>query len=324
MPFSMTANQKYQSYKLFYTYPNSKTRRKIVTLQVRILILKISDILYGSHGKKAFLSVPGSLTLEAAMSLTLFIFASVCLILPMKILNTERKVQAALEAVGEDFSRYAYIEDAVEQSKLFAVTGAGDFAKEFSRRLVSGMGEGYAQAQVMAHADTPAMNHVTMIRSEILEDEEMIDLVLDYEIRLPFPVLSLPALERTARCRRRAWVGMAGKDYGGGGAAGMDDPNRTVYVGKNSTRYHVDRSCHYLANDLKTVSRSQVDSLRNDLGKKYHPCAVCGSSGGNSVFVMPGGESYHTNKNCSAIVAYVRAVKLSEVEHLGPCSYCSK
>ena len=36
------------------------------------------------------------------------------------------------------------------------------------------------------------------------------------------------------------------------------------------------------------------------------------------------GTAYHSTENCKAITAYAKAVPLSEAEHLGPCSYCSK
>jgi len=300
--------------------------KKNVTLQVRILsfLSSISKNLIDGRGKKAFLSVPAALTLEAAMCLTLFIFASVCLILPMKIMNTERKLQAALERVGEDFSRYAYLEQAMEQGKAFASVGAGDFAKGFCRYLAAGIGEGYAQSQIMAYADTQALEHVSMLNSQILTDGEMVDLILDYEIRLPFPVLGLPALKRTARCRRRAWIGKAGKDYDGSGGQEDKEQDITVYVGRDSTRYHKDRNCHYLANNMMAVDAEKAGELYNENGKRYRACAVCGSNAGSTVYIMPNGESYHSSRQCKAIVAYVRAAKLHDVEHLGPCSYCSK
>lgn len=343
----MAAIQEYHSSGLQFCRKSLKAiESKIVTLQVRILSSFFSTHLQGCHGKKAFLSVPGALTLEqhlphrggadlflsvsgaltleAAMCLTLFVFAAVCLMLPMKVMNTERKMQAALEELGEDFSQYAYIKASIEKGKVFNITGAGDFAKGFCKYLAAGIAEGYAQSQIMLHIDTSAAEHVTMLRSEILLDDETIDLVVDYEIRLPFPILGLPALERTARCQRRAWIGKEGKNYDGTGSSQEGDPDEIVYIGKNSTRYHRIRSCHYLANRMTGVSRDQVSGLRNDYGDKYSPCAVCGQLTGDTVFIMPGGRSYHTTKACTAIVAYVQAVRLSEVEHLGACSYCGK
>lgn len=309
-----------------------------VTLQVRIRPYKrrIQSLLIG-HGKKAFLPaspylpsgrrrrITASLTLEATMVLSLFIFAVVCMILPMKIMNTDRKIQAALESVGEDFSRYAYLKDILDKGEAFNIPGAGDFAKAFCGHLAAGAAEGYAQVMVIQHLDTDAVKHVRMLRSSILEDGEMFDLIFDYEIRMPFPVLGMKAIERTAHCRRRAWIGKPGKD-GGSGSGESDREDETVYVGKNSTRYHRSRTCHYLANNLTSVLYDVVSELRNDSGGKYYACRVCGSGAGtgSTVYIMPSGGSYHSTKNCTAIIAYVRAVRLSEVEHLGACSYCSR
>ena len=58
---------------------------------------------HGKHRGKAGVSklLRASLTLEAALVLPLVIFASVCLMLPAKLMITERKLQAGLEAAGE-------------------------------------------------------------------------------------------------------------------------------------------------------------------------------------------------------------------------------
>ena len=84
----------------------SKWKNQIVTLQVRIPINRMQGCFRQDCGKKAFLSVPASMTLEAAMVLTLFLFAAVSLILPMKVLNTERRIQTGLERAGEELSKY--------------------------------------------------------------------------------------------------------------------------------------------------------------------------------------------------------------------------
>lgn len=325
MPFSMAANPRNSLNTLHFRRISGKgINKKLVTLQVRILNNPIFHILYRGYEKKAFLSVPGSLTLEAVMCLTLFIFAAVCLILPMKIMNTERKLQAALEKVGEDCSQYAYIKDVLDKGELFAIAGAGDFAKEFCRHLVSGEAQGYAQAQIMKHMDTTAITKMTLDGSQVMEDQETIDFIVKYHVRLPFPVLGLPAVERSIRCRRRAWIGKEGKDYDGAGGKQGDQDDPVVYIGKNSTRYHKSRNCHYLANNLSGVAFNQVKEMRNNSGGKYYPCAVCGKIAGGTVYIMPSGSSYHSRKNCTAIIAYAQAVKLSEVKHLGACSYCGK
>lgn len=75
------------------------------------------------------------MTLEAALVLPLFIFASVSLILPMKIMNTERKIQAGLEAAGEELSQYAYLQDVMMNGEEEQIPGADSYAKDFAKIL---------------------------------------------------------------------------------------------------------------------------------------------------------------------------------------------
>jgi len=52
-------------------------------------------------------------------------------------------------------------------------------------------------------------------------------------------------------------------------------------------------------------------------------CPVCARAvTAGTVYIMPSGSAYHRDPACRAIRAYVRAVRLSEVRSLGPCSYC--
>ncbi len=44
------------------------------------------------------------------MCLSLFLFLSVCLIMPMKLMDRQRQIQGVMEAVGEELSRLAYVE----------------------------------------------------------------------------------------------------------------------------------------------------------------------------------------------------------------------
>ena len=157
-------------------------------------------------------------------------------------------------------------------------------------------------------------------RSEYMADGEIIRLTLDYRYRLPF--FGLGGLHQSVTASRRAWVGRSEGGISSGNEDEEDD--EIVYVGKNSTRYHATPSCHYLSNhSMKPVSYASLDSLRNTGGSRYTPCARCGKgTHPGTVYIMPSGEVWHSDPDCSAISAYAHAVKKSEVEHLGPCSYC--
>lgn len=148
--------------------------------------------------------------------------------------------------------------------------------------------------------------------------EDIITLRLPYVYKLPFSVLGLGSLTQEVVASRRAWVGAKGSFNAAAEEAAAED-DEWVYVGKNSTRYHLSPDCHYLSNNY---SSAIVDSNGRAAGLK--PCDRCGTgaAAGQTVYVTPSGNRYHTSPDCSAMRSYPERVRKSAVEHLGCCSYC--
>ena len=254
-------------------------------------------------GKRVFFSAPASLTVEAALVLPLFLFAGVLLMMPFHILDIERQMQAIVMSVGEDISQTAYL------------------SPEDGGWTGSAAAFAYAEGAVRTKAGGLSLRGLTLAGSSLLEDGETVDLVVSYQIKLPFSVFGLGDVKRRNRCWLRAWVGSNGALSEGGPGDGEEDP--IVYVGKDSTRYHISSFCHYLYNRLSAVPVSSIEDYRNSGGHRYTACDRCGGTAGGIVYILPYGEHYHGNRSCTAITAYVRAVRRSAVEYLGPCSYCS-
>ena len=277
-----------------------KIIQQVVTLQVRIPVVSVPRV-----RKRVSFSDPASMTVEAAVVLPLFLFAGVLLMMPFRMLDVERQVQAHVEAVGEDISQMAYFSLENTQGKEVLTTAAAF---------------GYAEAAVRTKLKDLPVERITLLGSSLLGDGETVDLVVNYEMRLPFSVFGLEQVRRTSRCYRRAWVGRektaeTGENFGGAGDI--------VYVGRYSSRYHQDQSCHFLSNILEPVGMSELENYRNPDGSRYKACSRCGDDAGEMVYIMRYGEHYHSSKECSALQAYVSAVPRSQVVHLGPCSYCS-
>lgn len=321
MPFFRCGN------KIVFFGKNRKKRHS-VTLQVRNPLWKWKK----TAGRRVSFSVSlqmgrnmakvkGSMTVEAALGFTLFLFFMALMAAPLSVMDTRRQVQAGLEAEGERIAQYAYA------AADFAEIGEPGLLSDLSRSgLLSGLSREAVcrtvENRVKTAEGTGRAVDFSAAKSRILEDGETIDLIVDYAIRLPFPVFFLDEIPQQARCIRRAWTGKDG--LGAEGRGRGDEENEIVYMGKDGSRYHRSRTCHYLYNDLRAVSAAEVKDLRSQSGNRYRPCAVCGGLGGTVAYVMPSGESYHFRKDCSSIAAYVRAVPLKSVEHLGACSYCSR
>lgn len=280
-----------------YSYLNHSKKRS-VTLQVRILLIK-------KQIKKGSFFASASLTLEAALALPLYLYAGAVFLTLFQVMDTHRQVQAAAEYVSEQIGQTAYVSKYMDEETVFGPAAAYGYAELTMRTKLKGL----------------PVKGVSLARSNLLKDGETIDLMVDYELSMPFSVLGRRAVKLTNRSFRRAWVGRDGQQDGS--EAGNYQDNAVVYVGKNSTRYHIDRTCHYLYNDLTAVDIADIEEKRSQDGRRYGPCARCGHEPAGTVYIMPSGEHYHTRSSCSAISSYVRTAIKSEVEYLGACSYCS-
>lgn len=257
----------------------------------------------------------GSLTVEAALSVTVFLFTVIFLSVPMELIDTQRKVQTVLEAVSRELSWQVYRQYAERE-------GEEKGADTVGRELLTEAGlQLYLQDRIR-RAGGRKIQDVSCFGSRITEGGEWIDLKARYRLKLPFPVFALESVTLSSRSRRRGWIGSEGGRFLEMGV--KEDAPVYVYIGKNSTRYHRTPDCHYISNQIMAVSLEEAKVRRNAEGKTYKPCHVCGKLAQQSgaAYLLPGGEYYHGRSDCSSLACYVRKVPLSEVEHLGACSYC--
>lgn len=241
-----------------------------------------------------------SLTVEAALVLPLFLFVLLLLALPFRMMTAERQVQRAAEEVSARAAALAALQD--EASAQYTAS-LGEQALKTARELVR----------------DPNVSALSAERSSFLSDGETVSVVLDYRYQIPVPLFRLPPLSCSCMATRRAWIGETDPEN----RLSETAADELVYIGKNSTRYHKSAHCHYLSNALSALSVEAAKNARNAGGGRYHACPVCARAvTAGTVYIMPSGSAYHRDPACRAIRAYVRAVRLSEVRSLGPCSYC--
>ena len=264
-----------------------------------------------------------SLTLEAALVLPVFLFAMYLLILPMRMMDTSRKMLCICEAVCRNAAAGSYLlqreEISVgEKGDAAQTTAAAQDVQTVLREKAVGLLAATCAAEQL---DDNFVEDIQFWRSRCMDDGEIITVTLDYRYRLPFSILGLTSLPQHVTASHRAWIGES-RDSSSSQTGNSGD-DTLVYIGRHSTRYHRTSGCHYLSNNLTPVPFSAVSAKKNSGGASYHACPRCakGCSSG-TVYIMPSGTAYHTDPDCSAIRAYVRAVPKSSVEHLGACSYC--
>ena len=286
----------------------------------------------------------GSMSLEAAIAVPVFIFAAATIISLFDAMHCARRMQAVAEKAAKDLSQYAYTARYMAGHPGFsgsAGEGADGSVGEGLENLREEDGGGGAPPEALdAGADvlTEAGIHAYVMAAALSQrphdriinilswgsgyDEEkaLIQVRIRYDYRFPFSFFGLLKLPQRVLGQRRAWIGKSNEGEGDGGGDGEEE--RMVFVGRTSTRYHLRASCHYLDNQMRVVNLEHLDFERNDAGGCYFPCSRCADGGGGPVYLFPSGSAYHQSPSCSAIHAYVRMAPLSEVSHLGVCSYC--
>lgn len=268
-------------------------------------------LLFISH-KIAGKAFHGSITVEAAFVLPLFVFFGLAVLTPMKWLDTQRQIQTIAERVGEDLSQYVY---AIEAGKKETETES-----EHQEDLFSDASAGlwlYGKSQLYAES-------VRIVKSEVPDEQGNIHLELTYQEKIPFFSEKINGVTMRVAVKRRGWIGLDGKLTKQSINGPVDQ--EMVYVTPEGTRYHRYRSCSYLSNDCKPVSLEEVNVFRNNDGKRYDSCSLCvhGQKIQDTVYITEWGVRYHNDRSCAAMSTYFRKVPLSEVMEWGECSICAR
>ncbi len=257
-----------------------------------------------------FAPLRGALTAEAAMVLPLFLFCMIAALQYCQVMDTAVRLAGSLTDTGKMMAAAAYLYEYPED------------AQQSPGIAVSALSAAWAHSHVMSRAgDTADIKNANMAMSSFLEDGQMIDLVMTYQIKSPFRIVRLPRYFFLQRANVRAWTGrLAGQN--GGSGDGKNGEGEEVYVAETGVVYHEDPDCTHLKLSVREVDPDMLGTLRNNGGGKYHACERCGGNSGGSVYITNEGDRYHSSLTCSGLKRTVRKVTREEAEHMRVCSKC--
>lgn len=260
-----------------------------------------------------FAPLNGTMTVEAAIVLPLFLMVMTAAIQYGAVMETAVKFGTSLAETGKNMAVAAY---ATKYGK--GMDGAAGIT-------VGVLSAAYAQNKAVSQAgDTSSVKNINMLQSSFLQEEDMIDLVLTYQIRSPVGIVKLPGNFFLQRARVRAWTGrtVPGEEGDGGGSGEDGD---CVYVTATGSVYHEDPDCTHLKLSIRTVDARELEKLRNKNGGIYHDCEKCGGATGNGlVYITNEGNRCHNSLNCSGLKRTVRQASREELGHMKACSKCGK
>lgn len=269
------------------------------------------------------IALPASLTVEAALALTLFLLAVSCFWGLFPAMQLSLELQAALEQTAEEMAAAAY-----GVGKLSGTGESGEDAGELLQLAAGGVSLAYAHQRViqLVGAERLAESCVvggsgglSFLGSTVLE-EDRVDLRVSYRVQLPFPLGGVGSLPVSQRSCRRAWTGRLSAEEGSGEAeAGA----QLVYVAEYGEVYHTTLDCTYLRLSVTEVSRGGMESRRNQWGERYTACQRCAKYAEDTpvVWITGQGRRYHTDRDCGGLARNVDTVMVGETA-LPPCSRC--
>lgn len=237
----------------------------------------------------------GSFTLEAALSLPIFLFAVGMLLYLFIMLQIQYIVGNSLDrAVAEN----ALLRD-VSESKVKNLTKAA-----FYQRLVS---QGCPLSQIELGIAGFSWKNTKV-------NESHIEAQVTYTVKMPFGYFGKRKITFSNRCRMRRWTGRQGENSTG-------QKQEWVYITPADTVYHTRRSCTHLMLSVKPVPTASLKSL-----KQYQACGHCaeGKKKGTVAYITDEGDCYHYRINCSGLKRTIYMIRREEAGERPPCSRCGR
>lgn len=262
----------------------------------------LSSIYKSKHIGRASASTrkKGSITVEAAMAVPIFFFATLALIFLLELLSVQTAVRSGLQEAGKKLAVHAVEVPAVIPSNLERDVVNSIGAERLERSIVEGGSSG-----------------IDCNQSYLSPFTGIGEIQASYQVRIPVPGFSIAPISYKETMRIKAWTGYEAGGFG-------EEDNQIVYVTDTGVVYHKDAHCTHLDLSIHTASSSELNSLRNESGGKYHACEKCvhGSSMGGNVYITDQGDRYHNSLTCSGLKRTVYTARISEVPGKRACSKC--
>ena len=146
-----------------------------------------------------FTSLKGSLTIEAAVVLPVFLMCMAFFLHMGNVYYSAVRFSSAMTETAEELAFGAYMTEYGEKDTL----------------LNTALTIGYSSAAVFSKAgQINAVQRANLLLSEFMSEGDMVDLVLTYQMKSPVGMLSLPWTFFVQRACVRGWTGRSGSEGG--------------------------------------------------------------------------------------------------------------
>lgn len=284
-----------------------------------ILQLILIKVMQQKTEKKNKKYLKASLSIEAALSMSIFIIAISSLLGPFIILKNNANILNQLNnTVSKNISYTKAIENAISNrnDKESVLT---DLSKLYDVTILSSntIFSIYTSANDSIECCIPLNNNVFDDESKLIEYN------IEVIHKVPFSNILGVHVGQELVSSKRAFVGASPARWNN--SNDYIDNSDIVYISNNASVsgvYHLDEYCTYLRHKLNIVSEKEAK-------KQCTICSYCKLKykhlkNKDAVYVTTYGDNYHYTDTCPMIYAYIKKVLKSSVPQMHSCSKCNK
>lgn len=271
----------------------------------------------------------GSMTVEAAVVLPLFLFFFLNMGCAIEMIRLHGNLEVALWEIGNRVSVYQHVlsdeevsrEELLETSEESEEMRGGSWREDLAGiglgylyigwNVIDYLGEDYLNASPMTYGAAG----LNFLESTVQEMEDCIEIVATYEVSPFVEMVGFHSFRMANKYYAHIWNGYR--------IPGTEGREAVVYITENGTVYHTDRGCTHLTLSIDYVSWQEACESRNGQGQRYDACEkCCEEEREQNVYITAEGECYHYRRDCSGLKRTVIAIPVSEINGLPICSRC--
>jgi hypothetical protein len=268
----------------------------------------------------------GSMTVEAAIVLPLFLFFFLNLISFIEMMRLHANFEMALWETGNHLAVYGYayeeaqdhIQKGMDPGTLFGEQFVGvAFTQTYVKHQIITFLDDTKRGNLVLSGGTDSLN---FLESSIMGEDECIDIILTYPVKVPYAIPGIASFRMVNRYYGRAWTGY---DVSSEAASSYEEQDY-VYVTEHGTVWHETKKCTYLKLTVQETSLQAAIIGQNQYGVLYTECALCkGDIHLQNVYVTESGTHYHYSSSCSGIKRTIIPILRSDAGAYRPCSRCT-
>lgn len=274
---------------------------------------------YVLNGKRVSqrISGTGSMTIEAAMVVPLFLFVILNLFAAVNFIALHVRLETAMHQTGLELAKAGYAYHKVAEGCNFLESEIADIGFEVfyvKDKVISAAGENFIDGVGISGGS----EGISFFQSEIT-DPEYLDLTATYHTAALFLPETFSSFQMVNRARLKVWTGYDNTQNQGK----EENSEQIVYITETGKVYHFSRDCTYLQLSVSQVPYEGLVNLRNAYGAKYYSCELCGEGAWDqNVYITEDGTRYHTTLSCSGLKRTVFAIPISQTGSRHACSRC--